>query len=71
MATIEDLQTQITSLQLNEKQLYSRVRLLEKRFETLNTPVWKRILFRIDGWPAWHYVVARPNNRPWRKRWTS
>jgi hypothetical protein len=24
------------------------------RFSTLNTPRWKRLVFRIDGWGPWH-----------------
>lgn len=41
------------------------------RFSTLNTPVWKRLVFRIDGWGPWHTVRESPRWRPWRRRWTS
>lgn len=56
------------SLELNFKLLAGHVRDIEKRFETLNSPLWKRLLFRIDGWPAWHYVAQKPRWRPWH-RW--
>lgn len=41
------------------------------RFSTLNTPVWKRLLFRIDGWGPWHIVRDSPKWRPWRNWWVS
>lgn len=68
---ITDLETQVASLQFNQTQQAHRIRLMEKRFDTLNTPVWKRLLFRIDGWGAWHYVKPKPRWRPWRRWWTS
>lgn len=42
-----------------------------KRLDTLNTPVWRRFLFRIDGWGPWHIVSQHPRWRPWRRWWTS
>jgi len=45
---------------------------LVQRFDTLQTPLWKRILFRLDGWPGQNDLNAeRPAWRPWRRRWTS
>jgi len=37
----------------------------EQRFDTLQTPFWKRVLFWLDGWP-WHDLNAeRRAWRPW------
>lgn len=45
---------------------------MDQRFDTLQTPLWKRILFRIDGWPGQKNLNApRPAWRPWRRWWTS
>lgn len=41
------------------------------RFSTLNSPLWKRVLFRIDGWGPWHTVRDHPRWRPWRRWYTS
>jgi hypothetical protein len=48
-----------------------RVRLLERelrdhaqRFDTLQTPLWKRLWFRIDGWPGIRNLNAE--GRAWR-----
>lgn len=36
-----------------------------QRFDTLQTPFWKRVLFWLDGWP-WHDLNAeRRHWRPW------
>lgn len=52
-------------------ELQKRVRMLEKMLDTRATPLWRRVLFRIDGWPSWSVVAHRPAWRPWRRRWTS
>lgn len=45
---------------------------MDQRFDTLQTPLWKRIMFRIDGWPGQRNLNAeRPAWRPWRRWWTS
>lgn len=42
---------------------------LSQRFDTLQTPLWKRTLFRLDGWPGQCDLNAEaPASRPWR-RW--
>lgn len=52
-------------------ELERRVRYLEKVIDTRATPLWRRILFRIDGWPTWAIVAKAPAWRPWRHFWTS
>lgn len=42
-----------------------------QRFDTLQTPLWKRLVFRIDGWPVRDLNAPAPAWRPWRKFWTS
>ena len=38
----------------------------DQRFDTLQTPLWKRIWFRIDGWPGQRDLNAeRRTWRPW------
>lgn len=61
----------LTSLEINNVQLAGRVRHLEKMMDTRATPLWRRVVFRLDGWPSWPYVVAAPRSRPWRKWWRS
>lgn len=36
----------------------------EQRFDTLQTPLWKRVWFRIDGWPGQTNLNA--DKRAWR-----
>lgn len=37
-----------------------------QRFDTLQTPLWKRVWFRIDGWPGQRDLNAdRRRWRPW------
>ena len=45
---------------------------VDQRFDTLQTPLWKRLMFRIDGWPGQRNLnAAEPQRRPWRRWWTS
>jgi hypothetical protein len=48
-----------------------RLRHIEKMLDTLDTPWWKRLLFRLDGWPPWYRVARAPAWRPWRRWWRS
>lgn len=60
------IEAEIDSLMVNEVQLQQRVRDLEKRLDTLQTPLWKRIWFRIDGWPGQRNLNAPKRAwRPW------
>ena len=55
---------EIESLWLNVNQLAGRVRLLEKMLDTKDSPWWKRLWWRLDGFPAWYRVGPR-KRRPW------
>lgn len=39
----------------------------EQRFDTLQTPWWKRLWFWIDGWP-WYDLNGCQRRRPWHRR---
>ena len=59
---------EIASLKVNSEQLTHRVRDLEKRLDTLQTPLWKRVWFRVDGWPGQRDLNApRRAWRPWHR----
>jgi hypothetical protein len=59
------------SLRLNVSLLAGRVRTLEKMLDTRDTVWWRRLLFRLDGWPPWYRLADRPAWRPWHRWWTS
>ena len=62
----ESVSAEIDSLKTNDEQLADRVRHVEKCLDTLQTPLWKRIWFRIDGWPGQSNLNApRRAWRPW------
>lgn len=65
MSFEDDVTARLASLEFNNNQLGGRVRLLEKMLDTKATPLWRRIWFRIDGWPAWYHVAERRQWRPW------
>lgn len=54
--------------QARAREIETRLRRIEEQLDTLGSPLWKRVLFRLDGWPRWSVIAARPAWRPWR-RW--
>jgi len=40
-----------------------------QRFDTLQTPWWKRVLFFVNGWPWYNLNADRPSPRPWHRWW--
>jgi hypothetical protein len=51
------------------KELERKVSDMDQRFDTLQTPLLRRIWFRIDGWPGQRNLNAeKPAWRPWRRR---
>ena len=60
----ESMAAEIESLRVNDQQLAARVRMLEKMLDTRDSPWWKRLWWRIDGWPPWTQVGERAR-RPW------
>lgn len=60
------------SMQLYES-LVTRIQSLERstrdhdqRFDTLQTPWWRRVWFAIDGWP-WYDLNGERKHRPWHR----
>jgi len=51
-------------------QLGDRLRRVEKLADVMDTPLRRKILFMLDGWPLFR-LVDRPQWRPWRRWWTS
>lgn len=43
-----------------------RLRDHEQRFDTLQTPFWKRWWFWLQGWP-WYDLNGTRRQRPWRR----
>jgi hypothetical protein len=64
-------EARLASLEFNDEQLAGRVRTLEKMMDTRATPLRRRVVFRLDGWPSWAVVAEQPAWRPWRKWWMS
>lgn len=64
-------EAQFESIWVNLRELAARTRTLEKMLDTRATPLWRRIVFRLDGWPSWTKVADRPAWRPWRRWWMS
>lgn len=64
--TLEDAQAEINSLWINVQQLKRDYRDHTNRFQTLQTPWWKRVWFWIDGWP-WYDLNGIQKRRPWHR----
>lgn len=58
------LRAEIESLKVNVLQLQERTMDHEQRFDTLQTRWWRRLWFRIDGWPG--IVDLNADRRAWR-----
>lgn len=68
VASLENL---CDSLKTQCESLRNDYRHHEKLFDTfILTPLWKRIIFLIDGWSG-HEIVKQPQWRPWRRWWRS
>jgi uncharacterized membrane protein len=60
----DSIRAEFDSLITNDELLAARVTHLEKCLNTLQTPLWKRLWFRIDGWPGQRNLNA--DHRAWR-----
>lgn len=64
--SLEEAEAHIASLTIRVDELELEVRDHAQRFDTLQTPLWKRVWFRIDGWPGQSDLnAARRARRPW------
>jgi hypothetical protein len=50
------------------KELEREVVFIRKQLDTLGSPWWKRLWYRIDGWPPWYVVATKRAWRPWHKK---
>ena len=58
----------LESHEVRIKELQRMVSDMDQRFDTLQTPAWKRLWFRIDGWPGQRNLNAeRRAWRPWHR----
>ena len=69
--SIEEAEVVIQSLYARQAIAEDLARDLTQRFDTLQTPWYKRVLYTIDGWPWYNLNADRPKWRPWRKWWHS
>ena len=68
----EEAAVHIASLRARTAELERQVVDMQHRFDALQTPLWKRIVYRLDGWPGRRDLNAdKPAWRPWRRWWTS
>ncbi len=70
MRSLESVDAEVDALWVNIREVSRQVRQLQKLEDTMNTPLWKRVVFMLDGWPLFR-VVEHPQWRPWRRWWTS
>jgi len=66
--SIEEAEVVIRSLYARQDLVERLARDHAQRFDTLQTPWWKRVWFAINGWPWYDLNAERPKWRPWR-RW--
>lgn len=70
--SIEEAELHVQSLTIRVQELERKVSDMDQRWDTLQTRLWKRLLFRLDGWPGQNDLNAdRPAWRPWRRWYTS
>lgn len=64
----DSLVQQVKSLEFNMNQVKNAVSDHEQRFDTLQTRLWRRFWFRLDGWPGQNDLNASKRQwRPWHK----
>lgn len=68
---IRELQIRVAAQEAQLQVLSAEFRFVQKQLSTLGTPWWRRLWFRIDGWPPWWVVADAPKWRPWRRWWRS
>jgi len=61
----EECRVVFTSFQAQLTELARLVSDHSQRFDTLQSPWWKRVAFWIDGWPSADLNAPRRRWRPW------
>lgn len=66
--SLEEAATVIRSVYARQDELERLVRDHAQRFDTLQTPWWKRLWFKVNGWP-WYDLNGMQAPRPWHRWW--
>ena len=64
--SLEEAEAHVRSLTQRVRSLEQAVSDHAQRFDTLQTPWWKRVWFAIDGWP-WYDLNGTQRHRPWHR----
>jgi hypothetical protein len=67
----DEIERQLAQLSRDRAALQLRVEEIESILSTAATPLWKRVVFRLDGWGPWWQNRAEPKGRPWHPWWVS
>lgn len=66
--TVESLELEVDSLKARVDELERLASDHAQRFDTLQTPLARRVLFRLDGWPGRRNLNADGRSwRPWHR----
>lgn len=65
--SVESLELEVDSLKVRVDELERLVRDHDERFDTLQTSLPRRLLFRLDGWPGQRNLNGRRSWRPWHR----
>ena len=68
---MNNIEQQIFDLRADRDAISLRLEQVESVLKPAATPMWKRLIFRIDGWGPWWQNREEPRWRPWRRWWTS
>lgn len=66
MRSLAEAEAHIRSLGARLDGVEAMVRDHAQRFDTLQTPWWKRLWFWVDGWP-WYDLNGVQRRRPWHR----
>lgn len=70
-ARVADLENRVGMLDRRTNETDRVLMIHDEELDTgFRSPIWKRLMFAVDGWPL-SRVVTRPAWRPWRRWWTS
>lgn len=63
----DEAEVHINSHDMRLDALEKLIRDHAQRFDTLQTPWWKRVWFKINGWP-WYDLNGVQKKRPWHRK---
>ncbi len=75
-ASLADAEAAVNSLRVNDAEHARLLKVIQDVLDTRDTPLWRRVWFRLDGWQSWgriHTRLVRGEEikrawRPWH-RW--